>query len=414
MLREYQEEIKALKAQLESASRGVMIDSETGKEIRVHDATKEIVETIVEREVIKEVHTGISDEELHRIRSHADQEKQSLMKQAQEDMKSLIDQQSRTAQERAELQAAIDREAADRAKLEDQKSSLINKLKMMEEKLITGGEMMNKATQQEMQLRKAENELRQRQQQEGQLARELAEKEEANLQLEEHFTSLQEEVEVKTKKLKKLFAKYQGAVRETKDLQEEFQTERTDLLDTIRDLSQNLKLKELIISNFIPDDSRDNIEKRASWSAEDDTWIIQRVELSGNQIRNRKQTSSLDKGRMKGDKGTRGNIEFFDSPDKEDVTNSHLQSSLDRLLAMGMDSDDYVVFPNETSTPYPFLQYEPGASGEEKRRDNEGGGRSSRPKTGKKSSGGGGGEKSSRPKSAARRRDGDEGKSSRK
>ena len=31
---------------------------------------------------------------------------------------------------------------------------------------------------------------------------------------------MQEEVEVKTKKLKKLFAKYQGAVRETQDLQE--------------------------------------------------------------------------------------------------------------------------------------------------------------------------------------------------
>ena len=31
---------------------------------------------------------------------------------------------------------------------------------------------------------------------------------------------MQEEVEVKTKKLKKLFAKYQGAVREAQDLQE--------------------------------------------------------------------------------------------------------------------------------------------------------------------------------------------------
>ena len=52
------------------------------------------------------------------------------------------------------------------------------------------------------------------------ICRELAEKEEANLQLEEHFSSMQEEVEVKTKKLKKLFAKYQGAVREAQDLQE--------------------------------------------------------------------------------------------------------------------------------------------------------------------------------------------------
>lgn len=85
--------------------------------------------------------------------------------------------------------------------------------------------MISKASKQEALLKKAEKELRERQQQEAQLARELAEKEEAALQLEEHFSSLQEEVDVKTKKLKKLWQKYQAAVREAQDLQEEFQVQ---------------------------------------------------------------------------------------------------------------------------------------------------------------------------------------------
>jgi kinesin family member 3B len=93
----------------------------------------------------------------------------------------------------------------------------------MEEKLIKGGEMISKASKQEAMLRKAEKELRDRAMQESKLARELAEKEEMNLQLEEHFSSLQEEVEVKTKKLKKLWAKYQAAAREAQDLQQEFE-----------------------------------------------------------------------------------------------------------------------------------------------------------------------------------------------
>ena len=93
----------------------------------------------------------------------------------------------------------------------------------MEEKLIKGGEMISKASKQESMLRKAEMELREKAMQEAQLERELAEKEEMNMQLEEHFSSLQEEVEVKTKKLKKLWSKYQAAVSETQDLQEEFQ-----------------------------------------------------------------------------------------------------------------------------------------------------------------------------------------------
>ena len=100
----------------------------------------------------------------------------------------------------------------------------MDKLKQMEEKLISGGEMMTKASQQEGLLRKAEMELRLKQQQENMLSRELAEKEEANLQLEEHFSSLQEEVEVKTKKLKKLFTKYQQAQQEAIDIKGEFQT----------------------------------------------------------------------------------------------------------------------------------------------------------------------------------------------
>lgn len=52
-------------------------------------------------------------------------------------------------------------------------------------------------------------------------------------------------VEVKTKKLKKLWSKYQTAHREIKDIQEEFQQERSDMLDTIRELTRQLKLKEV-------------------------------------------------------------------------------------------------------------------------------------------------------------------------
>jgi hypothetical protein len=72
--------------------------------------------------------------------------------------------------------------------------------------------------------------------------------------------------------------------RETNDLQEEFQTERTDLLDTIRQLTQTLKLKELIISNFIPEDFAKAIEKRAIYNQEEDGWTIPKLEMSGNQV----------------------------------------------------------------------------------------------------------------------------------
>lgn len=53
------------------------------------------------------------------------------------------------------------------------------------------------------------------------------------------------------------------------------QTERGDMLEAIRQLTQNIRLKDMIIANFIPEDMARNIEKRAVWSDEDEAWVIQ-------------------------------------------------------------------------------------------------------------------------------------------
>ena len=404
MLREYQDEIKRLKEQIELAGSGVMIDPTTGKETIIHNARKEIVEKIVEREVIKEVRVGASDAEMEAIRDKAEAEKQMLMKQAQEDMKQLIDQQSRTAQERGELQAALDREAEDRAVMEDQKTKLATKLKMMEEKLIKGGEVISKASKQEAKLRKAEIELRERQEQEARMARELAEKEEANLQLEDHFSSLQEEVEVKTKKLKKLWTKYQAASSEVNDLQEEFQNERSDMLDTIRQLTRTLKLKDLVIANFIPDEFSKGIEKRASWKDEEDCWQIQKLDMSGNQIQGakrrpissnklRRPESEYARQRKKYDPNPRykydntANMEL-EMPEKttQDFDGPGMSSRVDPVLGMGINDEDDdendITFSTMEPIASPYLQYEQsegvGAEQPARKSKKEGKGRSKR------------------------------------
>ena len=67
-----------------------------------------------------------------------------------------------------------------------------------------------------------------------------------------------------------------------KDLQQEFQIERTDMLETMRQLTRSVKLKDLIIANFIPEEYAKSIERRAQWNPEDDCWIIAKLELTGN------------------------------------------------------------------------------------------------------------------------------------
>mmetsp|Transcript_23582 Transcript_23582/g.22728 ORF Transcript_23582/g.22728 Transcript_23582/m.22728 type:complete len:780 (-) Transcript_23582:114-2453(-) len=394
MLREYQDEIKKLKDQLNATQRGVIIGDD-GKELMVTDAQKEIIERIIEREVIKEVRVGISEEEMEQLTERVTAEKQILMKQAQDDMRLLIDQQSRTAQERAELQAALDREAEDRAIIEEQKQKLAAKLKAMEEKLIKGGEVISKASKQEGLLRKAEKELRERQQEEARLARELAEKEEANLQLEEHFSSLQEEVEVKTKKLKKLWATFQGAVREQQDLQEEFQTDRSDMLDTIRQLSRTVKLKDVVIHSFIPEDTAKVMERRAIWSAEDEAWTILKINLAGNNIRSAKFPSSQHGFKKE---GIAGRVDHTIGDDGEEI--SFIDSGIPK---------PYLLYGSDAGGP------STSAIADKEERSKEKGSSSQKQSRSKKSSKGDGlfssssgkeGTKEMRPKSATKKRDG--------
>jgi uncharacterized protein YbbK (DUF523 family) len=49
------------------------------------------------------------------------------------------------------------------------------------------------------------------------------------------------QVESKTRKLKKVWHRLQAAQSEIKDITEEFQKEREDLLDTIRECNKQLK-----------------------------------------------------------------------------------------------------------------------------------------------------------------------------
>jgi kinesin family protein 3/17 len=292
----------------------------------------------------------------------------------------------------------------------------------MEAKLIKGGEVISKASQQEAQLRKAEALIAERQGQEIKLAKELAEKEEANLQLEEHFSSLQEEVEVKTKKLKKLWLKFQAATSEAQDLQEEFQNERSDMLDTIRHLTRTMKLKDLIIANFIPEEFAKGIEKRAIWTEDEECWNVQKNEFAGNKIRTirpisssklRRPESEYSRQRKQYDSNPRykyDNITSMelDNPERttQDFDGPGMASRVDDVLSMNMniDDDSDITFA-ASGIPSPYQQYavDPNSDNVDKERKEKKKSSKSKSNSDRDRDGSSG---SSRPKSAARSREG--------
>ena len=70
--------------------------------------------------------------------------------------------------------------------------------------------------------------------------------------MEERYSSLQEEASGKTRKLKKVWTLLLAAKSELGDMQVEHQREMEALLESVRLLSREHKLNQLIIDSFIP------------------------------------------------------------------------------------------------------------------------------------------------------------------
>lgn len=187
------------------------------------------------------------------------------------------------------LQRKLEEEQKARLKSENDRIELQKKLEDMEARLMVGGEIASNAVKHEAALRKANQELVAKQENDLLLQRKLNEQAEEKLDLEEKYNDVNEEVAKKTKKLKKIYLKYQHAKSEMKDLEEEVSRLKLAGADTIRDLSKQMKLKEFIIDSVIPPHLQSLYEERAIYDENEETWFIPGLNTrSGrNQLRRR-------------------------------------------------------------------------------------------------------------------------------
>ena len=278
MLREFQDEIKRLKQQL--LGQGNQGGRYSGDGIVVME--ERVIEKVVEVEKIVKVQGAATAKELADLKAAADEETEKMRRQAEAEMKEVLDSQTRTTKEQEKLRQRLGAEANRAAQSEKQRCVLEEKLKSMQEKLMRGGKLLDRAAKQEAMLRRAQLELQERNEQEQALSRQIRMREEGICALEEKYASKQDEADDKTRKLKKLWLRLQTCQSEAHDLQEEFQREREDMLDTIRKLSRQLKLKELMILNFVPSEEERRLEHQASWNSEEDDWVIPDIDLGGN------------------------------------------------------------------------------------------------------------------------------------
>jgi len=151
---------------------------------------------------------------------------------------------------------------------------------------------MEKAIEQEAELKKQQRRLRKQQEKEADLKRQEELQRQENTELETKCASQEEQVQKLTQKLQKLWDKYQKAQQEIVDIQHFNQGEREDMLSMIRDLRQTLKLKTLIMESFVPLQEIQSCNQRSYWDAEEDEWRLQPVEIN-REIRPVRPASAL-------------------------------------------------------------------------------------------------------------------------
>lgn len=144
----------------------------------------------------------------------------------------------------------------------------------MEEKMIAGSQVMEVAKKQQKELLKTKKELERERVQEEELQKRLQEKEKNRMKIMRKFNNLQEELEFITGKMETLWKEFQETSSECSNLKDDFDRERNDMYDTIYELSNQLKLKNLIIENFIPPEEYKKMEKLVEWNEEYNDWSI--------------------------------------------------------------------------------------------------------------------------------------------
>nr|XP_019611606.1 PREDICTED: kinesin-like protein KIF3A isoform X4 [Rhinolophus sinicus] len=283
LLRQFQKEIEELKKKLEE-----------GEEISGSDISGSEEDDDEEGEV------GEDGEKRKKRRDQAGKKKVSPDKMVEmqakidEERKALETKLDMEEEERNKARAELEKREKDLLKAQQEHQSLLEKLSALEKKVIVGGvDLLAKAEEQEKLLEESNMELEERRKRAEQLRRELEEKEQERLDIEEKYTSLQEEAQGKTKKLKKVWTMLMAAKSEMADLQQEHQREIEGLLENIRQLSRELRLQMLIIDNFIPQDYQEMIENYVHWNEDIGEWQLKCVAYTGNNMR--KQTPVPDK-----------------------------------------------------------------------------------------------------------------------
>ncbi|XP_029358617.1 kinesin-like protein KIF17 [Echeneis naucrates] len=354
LLREYQEEIKKLRAllsgQLGTASISTLLAGQLSEvppdlAYRPQSSTTE-----AEKEKIKEVY----EERLAKLQAEYNAEQESKAK-LQEDIAALrssfeskVSNLEKSQGSRGRSGPKNDRKSSHNkaprgnthnttAGALDQKHAL-ERLQQLEQQVVGGEQARNKELQQRHRQRKNLADQRK-----VQLIRALSEDtEESENVLLTVYNSIQEEAHAKNQILVKVQSKLKAAKLEIRDLQAEFEVERNEYLATIRRLEREGQLLNSLLDRMVPLVRRDcnysnldRLKKEAVWDEDSTTWrlpdvILQKTTLPSGVLLHPKLSSGRGSAADSGDSFMQTDEdrykEMLNRSDSENIASSYFKS----------------------------------------------------------------------------------------
>ncbi|XP_075989170.1 kinesin-like protein 64D [Anticarsia gemmatalis] len=258
LLTRFQQEIDQLKKQLEESTNEVEEEGE---------------EDVSEEELSDDT---LTDPELDAL----DPDEKKIRKKMRREEKEKLN------REKAhQARKVLEEKKAELQRTKKQQEELKEKLQRLESKVLVGGEnLLDKADAQRQLLEQAARELELRRLNELRLQEDLQKKEAERLDLEERYSSLQEENAAKTRKLKRAVQLLNSAKAELADQQREQQREMEGILDSVRALKREIQLADLVLDSYIPKEYQGLIEQYVHWNEQLGEWQVKCVAYTGNNM----------------------------------------------------------------------------------------------------------------------------------
>jgi hypothetical protein len=265
LLRQYQEEIEALKKQLSVMGKGMGLSMN----VKSHDGSGNVV--MVE-----------DDSAMKQAVENLEKEKEEFRKQHEEEIKKVRELKNMAEEEKNKIVNKLNNEINDNKKNKDEAKNLLNKYREMKKTVLKGNIAEQKVKEQENEIRKKKDELEIKKREENRLKDELEVQNKKNIELKKKYETSQANVDDLNEKIGTLRQKIEEMKIENKENGERLSRELSNLQDDIKNIQIENMRKEFIINTFISMEEKEKISQCIEFNDKEQIYFLNRISAIKN------------------------------------------------------------------------------------------------------------------------------------